>query len=117
MKHLNILYAAAGNVARHKLRSVVVILCLVAILFPFISAIAILEGVKKQSRISVTEGADIYVTMDMFGRNGVIPVEMANEIKKLDGVVKTIPRVIGRVYIGASWPLCLEFPLMRSRLL
>lgn len=102
MKHLNILYAAAGNVARHKLRSVVVLLCLVAILFPFISAIAILEGVKAQSGLSVTEGADIYVTMDMFGRNGVIPIEMAEAMKQIPGVIKAVPRAIGRIYIGGK---------------
>lgn len=102
MKHLNILYAAAGNVARHKLRSIVVMLCLVAVLFPFISAIAILEGVKAQSRISVTEGADIYVTMDMFGRNGVIPIEMAEAMKQIPGVTKAVPRAIGRIYIGGK---------------
>jgi ABC-type lipoprotein release transport system permease subunit len=100
LKHLNILYAAAGNVARHKLRSVVVMLCLVAVLFPFISAVAVLEGVKAQSRISVTEGADIYVTMDMFGRNGVIPIAMAEAMKQIPGVTKAVPRVVGRIYIG-----------------
>ncbi|RJQ47943.1 MAG: FtsX-like permease family protein [Nitrospiraceae bacterium] len=75
-------------------------LCLVAILFPFISAIAILEGVKAQSELSVTEGADIFVTMDMFGRNGVIPIEMAAAMEQIDGVTKAVPRAVGRIYIG-----------------
>lgn len=110
MKHLNILYAAVGNVIRHKLRSIVVALCLVAILAPFLSAVAVLEGVKTQSRISAEEGAGIYVTMDMFGRNGVIPAEMADEIKKLDGVVKAVPRVIGRIYIGGKLATLLGIP-------
>ncbi|MBI4848568.1 MAG: FtsX-like permease family protein [Nitrospirae bacterium] len=79
-----------------------VILCLVAVLFPFLSAIAILEGVKTQSRISVSEGADIYVTMDMFGRNGVIPIEMAEVMKQIPGVTKAVPRAIGRIYIGGK---------------
>lgn len=110
MKHLNLLYAAIGNVARHRLRSVVVILCLVAILFPFISAIAILDGVKSQSRISVNEGADIYVTMDMYGRNGVIPIAMAQEIKKIDGVTRAVPRVISRIYISGRLAVLLGIP-------
>ena len=110
MRHFNLLYAAIGNVARHRLRSVVVILCLVAILFPFISAIAILDGVKSQSRISVNEGADIYVTMDMYGRNGVIPIAMAEEIKKIDGVTRAVPRVISRIYISGRLAVLLGIP-------
>ena len=110
MKHLNLLYAALGNVTRHKLRSVVVILCLVAILFPFISVIAILEGVKTQSRVSVNEGANIYVTMDMYGRNGVIPIEMVEEIRKIDGVIKAVPRVISRIYISGKLAVLLGMP-------
>ncbi len=89
----------------------VVVFCLIAILFPFISAIAILEGVKVQSRVSVNEGADIYVTMDMYGRNGVIPLEMAEGIKKIDGVIKAVPRVISRIYIGSRLAVLLGIPI------
>jgi ABC-type lipoprotein release transport system permease subunit len=89
---------------------VVLVLCLVAILFPFISAVALLDGVKSQSRISVNEGADIYVTMDMYGRNGVIPIEMVSEIKKIDGVVRAVPRVISRIYISGKLAVLLGLP-------
>ncbi len=82
-----------------------------AILFPFVSAIAILDGVKAQSRISVNEGADIYVTTDMYGRNGVIPIEMVEPIKKIDGVVKAVPRVISRIYIGGKLAVLLGIPM------
>ncbi len=99
IKHINLLYTATGNILRHKLRSMVVVLCLIAVLFPFISSVAVLEGVKAQSVISVDEGADIYVTMDLYGKNGVIPIETAGEIKKIEGVVRAVPRVIGRTYI------------------
>ncbi|MBI4686869.1 MAG: FtsX-like permease family protein [Nitrospirae bacterium] len=102
MKHLNLLYIAIRNGARHKLRNIVVILCIVAVVTPFISAIAILEGVKAQSRVSVSEGADIYLTMDMFGRNGIIPIQIADEIKKIDGVIRVAPRIIGRIYISGK---------------
>lgn len=111
MKHFNLLYTAIGNITRHKLRSIVVILCLVAILFPFISAIAILDGVKSQSRISVDEGANIYVTMDMYGRNGVIPIEMVEPIKKVEGVIKAVPRAIGRIYISGKLAVLLGIPI------
>ncbi len=111
MKHVNLLYAAIGNVTRHRLRGVVVILCLVAILFPFISAVAILEGVKAQASLSAGEGADIYVTMDMYGRNGVIPASMSEEIRKIEGVTRSVPRVISRIYIGGKLAVLFGLPV------
>jgi len=82
-----------------------------AILFPFLSAVSILEGVKAQSRLSVEEGADIYVTTDMFGRNGMIPYGMDSEIEKIDGVIQAVPRVISRIYIEGKLAVLLGIPI------
>ncbi len=89
----------------------VVILCLVAILLPFLSAMAILEGVKRDSFISAEKGGDIYLTMDMYGRNGVIPLEMASAAKDIEGVVKVIPRAISRIYVGGRLAVLLGIPV------
>jgi len=77
----------------------VVCLCIIAILTPFITAIAISEGVREQSLISVNAGADLYLTFDEFGRNSAIPMKYLDEIKKIYGVTKVIPRIIGRGYL------------------
>lgn len=95
-KHLNILFLATENLLRHRTKTVVVGLCLIAILSPFITAIAISEGVRKQSLISVNAGADLYLTFDEFGRNSAISLKYLDEIKKIFGVTKAIPRIIGR---------------------
>lgn len=110
LKHLAIFHASADNIARHRLRSMTIVLCLVAILSPFLSAIAVLEGVKAQSLLSVDEGADIYVTMDLFGRNGVIPLRAVAEIKALDGVVEAVPRAICRIFISGRSAVLLGIP-------
>ena len=65
-KHLNLLFTAIGNIIRNKVRSIVLVLCLIAVLFPFVTALSISEGIKFQSLISVEEGADIYVTDGLF---------------------------------------------------
>lgn len=109
-RHLNILSSAAGNILRHSLRSVVVVLCLVAVLLPFISAVAIQEGVRDQSLAAVQEGADVYVTMDMFGRNGIVPIAAAQEFQKVNGVVRAVPRVISRIYLGERLAVLLGIP-------
>jgi len=62
-KHVNLILAAAGNlVQRTPFRSIIIIISLVAILFPFLAALSISEGIKTQSRISVEEGG--YLHMD-----------------------------------------------------
>lgn len=99
-RHLNLLFAAAENIIRNKVRSLVIILCLVAVLFPFVSAIAISEGIKFQSLISVEEGADIYVTLDHYGSNAPIPLHYLPRFQRMEGVSKAFPRVVGRTYFA-----------------
>lgn len=99
-RHLNLLFAAVGNIIRNKVRSAVIILTLLAILSPFISAISISEGIKFQSLISVEEGADIYVTSDHYGSNAPISLDYLDRFRKMEGVVKVFPRVVGRTYFA-----------------
>ena len=84
-RHLNLLFTAIGNIIRNKVRSIVLILCLIAVLFPFVSAISISEGIKFQSLISVEEGADIYVTGDLFGSNAPISLDYLGGFTKDGG--------------------------------
>jgi len=97
-KHLNLLFTAVGNIIRNKVRSIVLILCLIAVLFPFISAISISEGIKFQSLISVEEGADIYVTSDHYGSNAPISLRYLQQFQEMEGVTKVFPRIVGRTY-------------------
>lgn len=98
-KHINLLLLATDNLLRHRTKTIVVCLCIIAILSPFITAIAISEGVRAQSQASVDEGADLYLTFDEFGRNAAIPLKYLDEIKKIFGVTKVVPRIIGRSFL------------------
>jgi ABC-type lipoprotein release transport system permease subunit len=75
-------------------------MCLVGVLLPYITAMAVSEGVRQQAEISVAAGADIYVASEMYGRNGPVPLALVPEIEKLSGVVKVVPRIVGRTYLG-----------------
>jgi ABC-type lipoprotein release transport system permease subunit len=99
-RHLNLLFTAIGNIIRNKIRSIVLILCLIAVLFPFVTALSISEGIKFQSLISVEEGADIYVTSDYFGSNAPISLDYIDYFKKMEGVTKVFPRIVGRTYFA-----------------
>ena len=98
-KHINLLFLATENLLRHSTKTIVVSLCIIAILSPFITAIAISEGIRAQSLTSVGEGADLYLTFDEFGRNAAIPLKYLDDIKKIFGVTRVIPRVIGRGFL------------------
>ncbi len=77
----------------------VVCLCIIAILSPFVTAISISEGIQAQSHVSVEEGADLYLTLDEFGRNAAVPLRYLDEVKKIFGVTRVVPRIIGRAFL------------------
>ncbi len=111
MKVAGIFTVALNNLTRHKLRTTVVVLCLVVILTPFVSALSVLDGLKKEALISVQKGADLYVTMDMYGRNGIIPIEMADQFSGIENVEKVVPRVISRIYVEGRIAVLLGIPI------
>lgn len=98
MKHRNLLFAALLDLVRRRLRSGVAALCLAAVLFPFITALAISEGLRYQSEIGVREGADLYVTGDLYGTEGPIPLSYGDRLRGLPGVHRVASRVVGRTY-------------------
>jgi ABC-type lipoprotein release transport system permease subunit len=94
----NLLFAACGDLIRHRGRSFVVTLCLVAILFPLVTALAISEGLRFQAEISIGEGADFYVSEDRYGGNGPISLDYQSKLSGLQGVSRVMSRVVGRTY-------------------
>ncbi len=99
-RHVNLILAAGGNlIQRNPFRSLALILSLAAILFPFLAAISISEGIKLQSKISVEEGADFYVTGDSAGSSSPMPLADLDRFRKLPGVDRVVPRIVGRAYL------------------
>ncbi|MFH0787944.1 MAG: FtsX-like permease family protein [Pseudomonadota bacterium] len=80
-----------------------VLLSLSAILTPFLTAMSISEGLKKESRAVLESGADLYITQDQFGSNAPIPLSTIQGLATLPGVKEVIPRVIGRTYLDNTF--------------
>ncbi len=99
-KHLNLFFEAVSSVYRNRGRSLVVLLCLIGVLLPFVSAIAVSEGVRSQSMVSIEGGADLYVSRSQYGRNGPVALEQLSRFEEIPGVTKVMPRIVGRTYIG-----------------
>ncbi len=98
LKHINLLFAALSDLIRHRLRSVVVTLCLAAILFPLVTALAISEGLRFQAEIAVKEGADLYISTDLYGGNGPISLDCLDKIAASAAGLRVAVRVVGRTY-------------------
>ncbi len=94
--YFNLFRAAAANVARYRVRSVVVVICLVAICGPYVTGIAISEGIRADAEVAVEEGADLYLTLDQFGRNGPVPRKYVEAFRASPYVLKVVPRIVGR---------------------
>ena len=99
-RRFNLLLAAGGNlVQRHLFRTIVLVLSLTAILFPFLAALSISEGIKLQSRISVEEGADFYVTGDSAGNSMPLPLSYLDRFRNIAEIDRIVPRIVGRAYL------------------
>jgi len=99
-RQMNLLLAAGGNLAhRYPARTLILAFSLAAILFPFLAAISISEGIKLESRISVEEGADFYVARDSAGSSAPLLLSDIGRFQKLAGVARVVPRIVGRAYL------------------
>jgi ABC-type lipoprotein release transport system permease subunit len=109
-RHLNLARLAFENVARNGGGYAVASAGLFATLVLFVAGVAISEGVKSQSLASVGEGADVYVSWDVFGRDAAVPRERVAELAKLDGVARAVPRIVGRAPLGDASALVIGVP-------
>ena len=109
-KHITILLAAVEFLLKNPVRSSIGLLCLVAILSPFATATAICEGIKAQYASILKEGGDIYVARDNYGINAPIELEIMDRFRRIQGVTKVVPRVIGRTYVKEKLLVVLGMP-------
>ena len=100
LRHKNLLFAALYDLIRRGLRSIVTTLCLTAIIFPVVTALAISEGLRFQAEIGTREGADIYVSEDRYGGSGPISLTYEGKLSDIQGVSLVRPRVVGRTYFA-----------------
>ena len=102
-KHQALFLNASKGLLRNPIRSIIVILCLIAILSPFVTAIAICEGIKNQYSSVLANGCDVYVARDNYGSNAPIELDMIDQFRSIQGVTHVIPRVIGRTYVEGKF--------------
>ncbi|HHL33471.1 MAG TPA: ABC transporter permease [Desulfobulbaceae bacterium] len=99
-KHCNLFVEAIRSLLRNRGRSGVVLFCLLGVLLPFVTAMAVAQGVRYQSSFSINSGADLYIAREQYGRNGPVSLQLIKKIENLSGVTRVVPRIVGRTYLG-----------------
>jgi len=102
-KHQALFLNSLKGLMRNPVRSTMVILCLIALLSPFFTAIAICEGIKFQYSSILNEGCDVYVARDNYGSNAPIELDVIGKLRAIQGVTGVVPRVIGRTYVKGKF--------------
>ena len=88
------------SLSRHALRSVVVVACVTLTMVPYLVLTAIAAAVHHDARLSLEQGADLYVSANEFGEAASVPWSAADLLRGMDGVERVTPRVTGRATLG-----------------
>jgi len=86
----------------HPLRSGATILCLVAVLAPYVAGTGVARGLDDEARISIRCGADLYVSGSRFGRPAPVPLAALESLRAIPGVRDAFPRIVGEIGIGGA---------------
>jgi len=109
-RHWSLLQTAAANLAANSRVYGVASAGLFVALALLLAGIAISEGLKAQAVDAVAGGANVYCTWDTFGRDGPVPIDQVPALQKIDGVVRVVPRIIGRLALGERMVVVVGVP-------
>jgi ABC-type lipoprotein release transport system permease subunit len=97
---LAIAHTGLVSLVQYPLRSTATVGCVLAVLFPYVAGLGLSQGIRQQAEEAARSGADLYVAGRQFGRDVPVPVALAEDIRKIDGVTNVVPRIVARVVLG-----------------
>lgn len=86
----------------HPLRSGATLLCLVAVLSPYVAGAGVSRGLADAAETSIRMGADLYVTGLRFGRPAPVPLSLLDAVRGVPGVREAFPRIVGEITLGSD---------------
>jgi len=94
--------AGAGLVAvlLHPLRSCVSVLCVVAMVTPYVAGTGVARGITRQAETAIAAGAELHVTATRFGRPAPVPLSARSILAAVPGVEAVTPRIVGETTLG-----------------
>jgi ABC-type lipoprotein release transport system permease subunit len=128
---LDIAGTGLAAVRLHPLRSAVSFLAVTAVLAPYLAGLGLSQGLQAEAEASAKLGADLYVAGSRFGRPVPLPLQAMPQIRRINGVIEVVPRIVGEVVLGreqvravlvglppehsAAWGGCIEGELPQTR--
>ena len=100
MAWIEIARTGVTSIRLHPWRSAATVLCVIAVLVPYLTGLAICGGLSEQAAQSIDGGGDLYVTGRQFGRSVALPLDAVKKIAALPGVTSAVPRIVGTLTIG-----------------
>jgi ABC-type lipoprotein release transport system permease subunit len=100
MAWLEIALTGVTALRLHPWRSIATVGCVVAALCPYLAGLGLCGGLGRQSEQSIEAGADLYVSGVQFGRTVPLPLDAVEKISAMPGVVKAVPRIVGKLSLG-----------------
>lgn len=92
--------SGAVAVGLHPLRSAVTVVCVVAVLLPYVTGLSISRGVLDQARDAVRLGPDLLVQGERLGRPAPVPLDAVAAVSAIPGVREVVPRIVGEIRLG-----------------
>ena len=92
---LDICRTGLTAVLLHRLRSLVSVAAVVAVLLPYLVGLALAKGIEAEAEASAQFGADLYVSGRHFGRPAPVPLTAVPTIGRIEGVTAVVPRIVG----------------------
>ena len=97
-------------IGRHPIRSTVTIAAVLSVLVPYLVGMGLAEGIRQEALVAIgsvdgpdaTALPDLYVSGSRFGRRVPIRLSAVEQISGFEGVVRVVPRIVGRVTLGAK---------------
>ena len=97
-------------IGRHPIRSTVTIAAVLSVLVPYLVGMGLSEGVRQEALVAIGSAddsgeialPDLYVAGSRFGRRVPIRLAAAEDISRFEGVVRVVPRIVGRVTLGTK---------------
>jgi len=106
--HLRICELAASTLARHRMKTVVVVTVYSLLVAVVASLLLYVQALRREARALLQDAPQLVVQRLTGGRHDLIPVERAEAIRAIRGAARVVPRVWGYSYdppTGATFTL------------
>jgi hypothetical protein len=103
---IDIARTGLAAVVLYPLRSVVTIAALTVVLVPYLAGLGLAKGIEAEAEVAADVGPDLYVRGSQFGRPAPLPLAATQDVARIAGAERVVPRIVGEVVLGKEQIRC-----------